>query len=78
MEVEVKVPVVSKDDKKGVINQWYKNDGDVVKEGEEIAEVMIEKVTVTVKAPASGKLKILVPENEEISQGQVIAVIETE
>ncbi|EHR77882.1 dihydrolipoyllysine succinyltransferase [Thermococcus litoralis DSM 5473] len=78
MEVEVKVPIVSQEDKKGVINQWYKSDGDEVKEGEEIAEVMIEKVTVIVKAPASGKLRILVPENEEISQGQVIAVVETE
>jgi len=78
MEVEVKVPIVSQEDKKGVINQWYKSDGDEVKEGEEIAEVMIEKVTVIVKAPASGKLRILIPENEEISQGRVIAVVETE
>ncbi|HHI01151.1 MAG TPA: dihydrolipoyllysine succinyltransferase [Thermococcus litoralis] len=78
MEVEVKVPIVSQEDKKGVINQWYKNDGHEVKEGEEIAEVMIEKVTVIVKAPASGRLKILVPENGEISQGQVIALVETE
>ncbi|HDG63772.1 MAG: dihydrolipoyllysine succinyltransferase [Thermococcus sp.] len=77
MEIEVKVPIVSQEDKKGVVNQWYKKDGDVVEEGEEIAEVMIEKVTVLVKAPASGKLKILVPENGEVSQGDVIAVVET-
>ncbi|NJE26574.1 dihydrolipoyllysine succinyltransferase [Thermococcus sp. MV5] len=77
MEIEVKVPIVSQEDKKGVVNQWYKKDGDVVEEGEEIAEVMIEKVVVIVKAPASGKLKILVPENEEVSQGQVIALVET-
>jgi len=37
---------------------------------------MIEKVTMYIKAPASGKLKILIKENEEISQGQVITVIE--
>jgi len=78
MEIEVKVPIVSQEDKKGVVNQWYKKDGDVVEEGEEIAEVMIEKVTVLVKAPASGKLKILVPENGEVSQGDAIAVVETE
>jgi len=78
MEIEVKVPIVSQEDKKGVVNQWYKKDGDVVEEGEEIAEVMIEKVTVIVKAPASGKLKILVPENGEVSQGDAIAVVETE
>ncbi|ACS90696.1 lipoyl domain-containing protein [Thermococcus sibiricus] len=77
MEIEVKVPTISQEDKKGVVNQWYKKDGDVVKEGEEIAEVMIEKVTVIIKAQASGKLKILVPENGEVSQGDVIAVVET-
>lgn len=44
--------------------------------GKEIAEVMIEKVTMHIKAPASGRLKILIKENEEVSQGQVIAVIE--
>ncbi|WP_461863347.1 lipoyl domain-containing protein, partial [Thermococcus sp.] len=53
----------------------YKNNGDMVQEGEEIAEVMIEKVTVHIKAPASGRLKILVKENEEVAQGQVIGVI---
>lgn len=37
---------------------------------------MIEKVTMHIKAPASGRLKILIKENEEVSQGQVIAVIE--
>ncbi|KPU62828.1 dihydrolipoyllysine succinyltransferase [Thermococcus sp. EP1] len=76
MEVEVKVPQISQEDKKGVINQWYKHDGDLVEEGEEIAEIMIEKIIETIKAPASGRLKILVHENEEISQGQVIALIE--
>jgi pyruvate/2-oxoglutarate dehydrogenase complex dihydrolipoamide acyltransferase (E2) component len=44
--------------------------------GEEIAEVMIEEVTMHINAPASGRVKILIKENEEVSQGQVIAVIE--
>lgn len=76
MEVEVKVPKTTEEEKEGVLLHWYKKDGDVVQEGEEIAEVMIEKVTVHIKAPADGRLKILVKENEEIFQGQVIAVIE--
>ncbi|KUH33844.1 dihydrolipoyllysine succinyltransferase [Thermococcus celericrescens] len=75
MEVEVKVPRTTKEEKTGVLLSWYKNDGDPVEEGEEIAEVMIEKVTVYVKAPASGRLKILVKENGEVAQGQVIGLI---
>ncbi len=75
MEVEIKVPRTTKEEKTGVLLSWYKNNGDMVQEGEEIAEVMIEKVTVHIKAPASGRLKILVKENEEVAQGQVIGVI---
>ncbi|RLF90668.1 dihydrolipoyllysine succinyltransferase [Thermococci archaeon] len=76
MKLEVKVPRTTKEEKKGVLLHWYKNDGDFVKEGEEIAEIMIEKVTLHIKAPAKGKLRILVKENEEVSQEQVIALIE--
>ncbi|WP_461862745.1 lipoyl domain-containing protein [Thermococcus sp.] len=75
MEVEIKVPRTTKEEKTGVLLSWYKNNGDMVQEGEEIAEVMIEKVTIHIKAPASGRLKILVKENEEVAQGQVIGVI---
>ncbi len=75
MEIEVKVPRTTKEEKTGVLLSWYKNDGDPVEEGEEIAEVMIEKVTLHVRAPESGRLKILVKENEEVAQGQVIGLI---
>ncbi len=75
MEVKIKVPRTTKEEKTGVLLSWYKNNGDMIQEGEEIAEVMIEKVTIHIKAPASGRLKILVKENEEVAQGQVIGVI---
>jgi len=55
--VEIKVPVISTEGKVGYVVRWYKNDGDEVKEGEEIAEVMIEKTTLHIQAPLSGKLK---------------------
>ena len=49
--VEIKVPVISTEGKVGYVVRWYKNDGDEVKEGEEIAEVMIEKTTLHIQAP---------------------------
>ncbi len=73
---EIKVPVISTEKKVGYVVRWYKNDGDEVKEGEEIAEVMIEKTTLHVQAPASGKLRITKHQNEEIREGEVIGYVE--
>jgi pyruvate/2-oxoglutarate dehydrogenase complex dihydrolipoamide acyltransferase (E2) component len=77
MNIEVKVPKVSEEGKSGVIVRWYKNDGDNVKEGEEVAEVMVEKITVRVQASKSGKLKIGKKENEEVKEEETIGFIES-
>jgi len=77
LNVEVKVPKVSEEGKSGVIVRWYKNDGDNVKEGEEVAEVMVEKITVGVHASKSGKLKIGKKENEEVKEEETIGFIES-
>jgi len=77
MKIEIKVPKVSTEEKNGILVHWYKNNGEEVKEKEEIAEVMIEKITLTIESPATGKLSIIVNENEEIIQGQLIGTIKT-
>ncbi len=77
MKVEIKVPNVSLEEQNGTLMHWFKNDGDQVKEKEEIADAMIGKLTVTIEAPATGKLHILVKENEVVTQGQVIGTVET-
>ncbi len=77
MKVEINVPKISTDTPNGVLVHWYKENMEEVKKGEEIVEVMIKKITVTIDSPASGKLLIMVKENEEISQGQAIGIIET-
>jgi pyruvate/2-oxoglutarate dehydrogenase complex dihydrolipoamide acyltransferase (E2) component len=76
MKVEIKVPNVTLEEQNGTLMHWFKNDGDQVKEKEEIADAMIGKLTVTIESPASGKLNIIVKENEEIKQGQVIGTVE--
>jgi len=77
MKIEIKVPKVTTEDKSGILVHWYKNDGDNVKEGEEIAEVMIEKITVRVQASKSGRLKIGKKENEEVKEEETIGFIES-
>jgi len=44
MKVEIKVPNVSLEEQNGTLMHWFKNDGDQVKEKEEIADAMIGKL----------------------------------
>lgn len=73
-DVDIKIPGM--EHRSGVIVRWYKDDGDMVRKGEEIAEVMMEKATVRIRSPADGKLRILKKEDEEISEGEIIGKVE--
>jgi len=55
--------------------KWKKKDGDSVKEGEGIASVEGAKTTFDVKAPATGKIKILTAEGTRVKVGSKIAEI---
>lgn len=77
MSVEVNLPQYGMGMTEGTIEQWLKQPGDQVTEGEDIAEVEAEKTTVVVVAPESGVLsKILVPEGETVPVFTVLALIE--
>lgn len=57
---------------------WYKQEGEEVVEGEELAEVETAKAVVSVLAPESGTLKrIIVGEGEEVTGGLQLAIIQT-
>lgn len=58
------------------IVRWLKHEGDVVEQGEPIAEVTTDKVNMEVEAPASGILAgIRYREGEVVPVTQVIAYI---
>ena len=78
MSVEVVFPVMSEKDPsgEGVVGTWFALDGERVAEGQLIAEVQVDKVSVDVEAPASGVLRHRVAEEAVSNQGAVIAVIE--
>ncbi|EQB00044.1 pyruvate/2-oxoglutarate dehydrogenase complex dihydrolipoamide acyltransferase (E2) component [Sphingobium wenxiniae] len=63
------------DDSEGSISSWFFSNGDQVNEGDLIAEIMNEKVASELLAPASGALEILVPAEEPIRKGQIVAKI---
>jgi len=76
MVTKIFMPRLSLTMKEGTVIQWYKREGETVTKGEPIVEVLSEKVTYDVEAPASGILrKILVPDGMEAPVNAVLAVI---
>ena len=62
-------------DEEAVLVAWLAPDGAAVTEGAVIAEVMVDKVTIDVAAPASGRLAIVTPAEARVHLGDVIAKI---
>ena len=74
---DVKLPVLAEGVNKASVSYWHKREGDDVKEGEDLVELVTDKATFNMPSPAAGKLKkILVREGNEAKVGQAIAVIE--
>lgn len=79
MVVDVVVPKWGLTMKEAEITKWLKKEGEHVEKDEPLVEVTTEKLSSSIKAPASGKLiKILVKEGESAPVGKVIAQIESE
>jgi pyruvate dehydrogenase E2 component (dihydrolipoamide acetyltransferase) len=62
--------------KEGTVVQWFKKEGEPVKKGEPLVEVLSEKVTYDVEAPASGILrKILAVEGVDVPVAGTLGII---
>jgi pyruvate/2-oxoglutarate dehydrogenase complex dihydrolipoamide acyltransferase (E2) component len=68
-------PDLWEEDLPGVVSAWLFEDGDSVRAGELIAELMVEKTTYDLTAPAAGRLRILVQPDVPFQRGDVIATI---
>ncbi|MBS7608148.1 2-oxo acid dehydrogenase subunit E2 [Candidatus Bathyarchaeota archaeon] len=76
MVTKVVMPKLSLTMKTGSVGKWYKREGETVEKGEPIVEIISEKATYDLEAPASGVLrKIFVKEGEEAPVDAVIAII---
>jgi len=77
MRREVLMPQLSDEVEEGVLITWFVRLGAPVHEGDLIAEVQVQKVSVEVEAPATGRVAELLTEpGGVIRQGDPIAVIE--
>ena len=59
----------------GVLATWFVGDGEQVASGQLLGEVMVEKVSGEVVAPTSGRVRLLVSEDQTARQGDVIAEV---
>lgn len=76
MSIEICMPKYGMSMEEGEVVNWFKKEGDVVKKGDEIAEIMESKANHTLEALESGTLeKIVVHEGEVALVGAVIAYL---
>jgi len=60
----------------GVVANWLYRDGSEVAAGDAVAEIMVEKATMEIAAPAAGRLTITVPKDGVVRPGTVIGRID--
>src|SRR5579859_5490901 len=76
MATEVVLPKLGLTQEEGTIVRWIKPEGSRVAKGEPLFEVLTDKATIEVEAPASGVLlRILVPEGTTAPVATPIALI---
>jgi 2-oxoglutarate dehydrogenase E2 component (dihydrolipoamide succinyltransferase) len=74
--IELKVPASGESITSANVAKWCKNTGEQVTQGEVLVTLETDKVSNELEAPASGRLKIITPEGEEVAIGAVIATID--
>lgn len=77
MRREVPMPRLSEEAEEGMLVTWLVEPGAIVREGDLLAEVQVQKVSADVEAPARGRVvELLLQAGDVVKQGDPIAVIE--
>jgi len=76
MKEDIYLPRMGQTMTEGKVEKWLKKNGDIVKKGEEIAEISTDKATVAIESPEDGTLHIIVDEGSTAAVGEVIAQVE--
>ena len=77
MTKEVIMPKLTLTMDKGILNLWYKKEGEFVQKGEALFEVEADKTNFVVESDYSGFfVKVIVNPGEEVQVGKVICYIE--
>lgn len=78
MTYEIKLPNLGEDAADvATVSYWLYEEGDMVKEGEDLVELTTDKAAFSLPCPKSGKLEEkYVQEGDEVSVGDVLCTIE--
>ncbi len=77
--IEFKLPDIGEGVTEGEIVSWLVKAGDAVAEDQDMVEVMTDKATVTIGAPAAGKVaEVKAQEGDTVPVGQVIVVLDAD
>lgn len=77
MILEIKVPSPGESISEVQLASWLVSDGAFVEKDAEIAEIDSDKATLTINAPESGTISIVVQAGESVEVGAVIAKLDT-
>ncbi|MCW8830108.1 MAG: 2-oxoglutarate dehydrogenase complex dihydrolipoyllysine-residue succinyltransferase [Gammaproteobacteria bacterium] len=77
MSIEIKVPELPESIADAVVVNWYKKQGDSIKQDEALVDLETDKVVLEVPAISSGVIeKIFFAEGSVVTAGQVLAIID--
>ena len=78
MIFEIKIPSPGESITEVEIGKWLVENGSIVNKDQEIAEIESDKATLSLTAPANGKLKISVKEGERVAVGTVVCTLDSD
>lgn len=74
--MKVLMPQIGMTMVEAVVDKWLVSSGAAVQKGDVIAEIVTEKLTNNVEAPADGVITLLVDEGDSVECGAEIASID--
>lgn len=78
MILEIKIPSPGESITEVEIGKWLVEDGAMINKNQEIAEIESDKATLSLTAPASGRIKFLLKEGDRVSVGSIACTIDNE
>ncbi len=78
MIIEMKIPSPGESISEVEVGSWLVEDGEVVDQDQEVAEIESEKATLPIIAPEAGRIKFLLHPGDTAKVGDVICTIDTE